>query len=320
MNLINFRAAIFCGIYCLCAYSMSVNAQEILIDFGNPAASGTTGRELSPFANNSALFTTTLNADGISNSNVLRNPIEDVPVPESGAAGLELTLNATVTSGNDSLFDNGAELRVTGLGLALRVQQALRVDPAIDANLFESAGVVHSLFRLDATHDEFLTLSFNQDVTVSAVVLNNLDPGETFQFGSATNITDLSDMTLPDLTLGTFVSAGDAFGALQTFTFETPIVIPADEEILVGQTGVNPDTLSPSTVGVGFERIILTLGGGDSPLIGDVNLDGMVDFLDIPEFIARVTGGEFQAEADINGDGDVDFLDIPEFIDLLTGA
>ena len=318
MNLINFRAAIFCGIYCLCAYSMSVNAQEILIDFGNPAASGTTGRELSPFANNSALFTTTLNADGISNSNVLTNPI-DVNVPESGAAGLGLTLNATVTSGNDSLFDNGAQLRVTGLGLALRVQQALRVDPAIDANLFESAGVVHSLFRLDATHDEFLTLSFNQDVTVSAVVLNNLDPGETFQFGSATNITDLSDMTLPDLTLGTFVSAGDAFGALQTFTFETPIVIPADEEILVGQTGFDPATLAGSNTGVGFEQIILTLGGA-SPLLGDVNMDGTVDFLDIPEFIARVTGGVFQAEADINGDGEVGFLDIPEFVDLLTGA
>ena len=318
MNLINFRAAIFCGIYCLCAYSMSVNAQEILIDFGNPAAPGTTGGLLSTYANNSALFTTTLNADGISNSNVLTNPI-DVNVPESGAAGLGLTLNATVTSGNDSLFDNGAQLRVTGLGLALRVQQALRVDPAIDANLFESAGVVHSLFRLDATHDEFLTLSFNQDVTVSAVVLNNLDPGETFQFGSATNITDLSDMTLPDLTLGTFVSAGDAFGALQTFTFETPIVIPADEEILVGQTGFDPATLAGSNTGVGFEQIILTLGGA-SPLLGDVNMDGTVDFLDIPEFIARVTGGVFQAEADINGDGEVGFLDIPEFVDLLTGA
>ena len=318
MNLINFRAAIFCGIYCLCAYSMSVNAQEILIDFGNPFASGTTGGLLSPFANESALFTTTLNADGISNSNVLGTPIA-VSVPESGAAGLELTLNATVTSGNDSLFDNGAQLRVTGLGLALRVQQALRVDPAIDANLFESAGVVHSLFRLDATHDEFLTLSFNQDVTVSAVVLNNLDPGETFQFGSATNITDLSDMTLPDLTLGTFVSAGDAFGALQTFTFETPIVIPADEEILVGQTGFDPATLAGSNTGVGFEQIILTLGGA-SPLLGDVNMDGTVDFLDIPEFIARVTGGVFQAEADINGDGEVGFLDIPEFVDLLTGA
>ena len=49
-------------------------------------------------------------------------------------------------------------------------------------------------------------------------------------------------------------------------------------------------------------------------------MDGMIDFLDIPEFIARVTGEVFQAEADINGDGDVDFLDIPEFIDLLTGA
>ena len=172
---------------------------------------------------------------------------------------------------------------------------------------------------MDATHDEFLTLSFNQDVTVSAVVLNNLDPGETFQFGSATNITDLSDMDLPDLTPGTLTVAGDGFGALQTFTFETPIVIPADEEILVGQTGFDPATLAGSNTGVGFEQIILTLGGA-SPLLGDVNMDGTVDFLDIPEFIARVTGGVFQAEADINGDGEVGFLDIPEFVDLLTGA
>ena len=163
-------------------------------------------------------------------------------------------------------------------------------------------------------------LSFNQDVTVSAIVINDIGPGETFQFGSATNITDLSDLTLPDLTLGTFVSAGDGFGDLQTFTFETPVEIAAGEEIVVGQTGFDPATLTGANTGTGFERIILTLGGGDSPLIGDVNLDGMVDFLDIPEFIARVTGGEFQTEADINGDGDVDFLDIPEFIDLLTGA
>ena len=54
--------------------------------------------------------------------------------------------------------------------------------------------------------------------------------------------------------------------------------------------------------------------------LGDVNQDGMVDFLDITPFIAVVTGGGFQFEADTNGDGEVDFLDIVPFINLLTGA
>ena len=53
-------------------------------------------------------------------------------------------------------------------------------------------------------------------------------------------------------------------------------------------------------------------------LLGDVNLDDDVNFLDIPAFIGVITGGGFQIEADINKDGAVDFLDIPLFIDLLT--
>jgi len=159
----NFRPAILCSVFCLCACSMSVNAQEILVDFGNPNSQGTTGNLLAPSANNSALFTTTLNDDGISNSNVLTAPLI-VPVPEAGAAGLELTLNATVTSGIDSLYDNGAQLRVSGLGLALRAQQNLRDDPTVNANDRQGANAVPaSIFRLDATHDEFLALSFNQD-------------------------------------------------------------------------------------------------------------------------------------------------------------
>ena len=55
-------------------------------------------------------------------------------------------------------------------------------------------------------------------------------------------------------------------------------------------------------------------------LLGDVNLDRTVDFLDIVPFIDVVTGGGDQAEADINGDGAVDFLDIVPFIDILTGS
>ena len=53
-------------------------------------------------------------------------------------------------------------------------------------------------------------------------------------------------------------------------------------------------------------------------LIGDVNLDGEVNLLDIAPFIVLVIAVEFQPEADINQDGSVDLLDINPLIELLT--
>ena len=53
-------------------------------------------------------------------------------------------------------------------------------------------------------------------------------------------------------------------------------------------------------------------------LLGDVNRDGVVDFLDISPFIAVLALNGFQAEADTNEDGEVNFLDIPPFIFFLA--
>ena len=55
-------------------------------------------------------------------------------------------------------------------------------------------------------------------------------------------------------------------------------------------------------------------------LLGDVNRDGIVNFLDIAPFIGVLTGPGDQAEADINQDGIVNFLDIAPFIGILTGT
>ena len=55
-------------------------------------------------------------------------------------------------------------------------------------------------------------------------------------------------------------------------------------------------------------------------LLGDVNLDGEVDFADISQFISVLSDGGDQAEADVNEDGLVDFADIGPFIGLLSGA
>lgn len=69
-----------------------------------------------------------------------------------------------------------------------------------------------------------------------------------------------------------------------------------------------------------IENLVVTSLSTSTVLLGDVNLDGMVTFLDISPFIAilSATGG-FLAEADIDGNGVVNFLDIAPFIEILAG-
>jgi len=52
-------------------------------------------------------------------------------------------------------------------------------------------------------------------------------------------------------------------------------------------------------------------------ILGDVNQDGVVDFSDIPDFVALLQTSEFLEEADTNRDTVVNFLDIVPFIGLL---
>ena len=53
--------------------------------------------------------------------------------------------------------------------------------------------------------------------------------------------------------------------------------------------------------------------------LGDVNLDGLVNFSDISPFIGLLATRRFQLEADIDENGRVDFLDISPFIGVLSG-
>ena len=53
--------------------------------------------------------------------------------------------------------------------------------------------------------------------------------------------------------------------------------------------------------------------------LGDVDLNGVIDFFDIAPFIAVLSANSFQFEADIDGDNDVDFFDIQPFISILAG-
>ena len=71
--------------------------------------------------------------------------------------------------------------------------------------------------------------------------------------------------------------------------------------------------------GLGPQLLLEVIEVPDPFLLGDVNLDDAVDFLDIPAFIAVLMSGEYQIEADIDQNEVVNFDDIPAFIDILIG-
>ena len=88
--------------------------------------------------------------------------------------------------------------------------------------------------------------------------------------------------------------------------------------VLTGTAGGNVDPIAPELAFV--SALQLTAVGGDAVVLGDVNLSGAADFLDIAPFIAVLSGGGSQAEADTNESGTVDFLDIAPFIAILSGS
>lgn len=54
--------------------------------------------------------------------------------------------------------------------------------------------------------------------------------------------------------------------------------------------------------------------------LGDVNMDGTVNLLDIGPFVDLLSSGGFKFEADMNGDGVVNLLDVQLFIDALSAG
>lgn len=75
-----------------------------------------------------------------------------------------------------------------------------------------------------------------------------------------------------------------------------------------------------SSFETGNDTNIVTIGYQQSAdvLLGDVNLDGTVNLLDVAPFVNLLSSGNYQAEADINSDGAVNLLDVAGFVELLS--
>ena len=99
-----------------------------------------------------------------------------------------------------------------------------------------------------------------------------------------------------------------------------------DHTLGAGETAVIHIAFSDGTGSVGGHHLFLdnvAFSGtvvGAGVLLGDVNLDGVINFLDIAPFIVVLSGGGYQAEADCDENGAVNFLDISPFIAILSGS
>jgi hypothetical protein len=56
------------------------------------------------------------------------------------------------------------------------------------------------------------------------------------------------------------------------------------------------------------------------PPLGDVNLDGVVNGLDVDPFVDRLLNGPYQIEPDMNGDGFINGLDVDPFVEAVAGG
>ena len=187
-----------------------------------------------------------------------------------------------------------------------------------DLNLFVEEQLDFDLFL-------FVSASTSSNVAISIVTPGA--PG-TISGGSFDQLANLLEFT-GDLDIS------DPFGLAggsQTIDLSTLALDPFDfNSVNVSQSGdvitVSGSLTINEMMDFGAVSIPIVVDGtfvatGTLPvpvLLGDVNLDSVVDFFDIGPFVAILSANGFQVEADINGDGDVDFFDIQPFINILSG-
>ena len=87
---------------------------------------------------------------------------------------------------------------------------------------------------------------------------------------------------------------------------------------VVASLGNNVDLIMDYAGGNGDDIALVAIAAG--VLLGDINLDGIVNLLDVGPFIDLIADGQFQTEADVNEDGVVNLLDAGPFIALLNGG
>ncbi len=199
-------------------------------------------------------------------------------------------------------------------GLSLEIESNLE-NGSFNASEFWSPSGSGAVNFIEANENMLAEFTTGSEVTLSQNVISN---SESFtlafdhKFGQAAGVLEVFfDGELLASLDGTtsYSAAPDTFSAYS---------ITIDDPSIFSRRGDLEFKVSGST-GTTFQLDNVVFGSVPEPNRGDVNLDGAVNFGDIPAFIMVLQSGVFQAEADVDLSGTVDFDDIPAFITVLQG-
>ena len=228
---------------------------------------------------------------------------------------LESGSTANIFGGNfvgDVTFNSGSNAFISGGNF----ERTVNVNPESNTNI--SGGTFDQLLLfsgapVDITGGSFNSLSTSSQTTVniSAGTINetivafgdfNLLGAEFFLDGvlidlelGETLVVDQRDVTLSGL-----YADGSPFEL-------TPVVGVFGDNIAGTDSFFDGSTLR-------IQRVAAVA----NVLVGDVNLDGAVNFGDIAPLVAVLANGDFQAEADTNFDESVNLLDVAPFVAILS--
>ena len=178
--------------------------------------------------------------------------------------------------------------------------QALNSDPesyflgVLGDNFLQEASVNGSVEEIGLINNSPNEISdfFNVELVVKR---NTID-----DFGVDGFLRDENGLVLQTVSLG-----GIDFSNVYDGSFNITYFVSVDNTAYIAHESIT------------FDNFRLKVSG--PVLKGDVDMDGDIDFADIPPFISALQSGVFQAEADCNCDAVVTFADIPAFIALLQG-
>ncbi len=137
-------------------------------------------------------------------------------------------------------------------------------------------------------------------------------------------LSTLAGGSISDVTaLATGMIGPGSGGQIDFFNVDVNLNGLTDSTLDANGTAIFLLELSGGTAGAGghhalLDNVAVSAAVAGTPVLkGDVDVDGDVDFDDIPAFISVLQSGVFQAEADCDCSTIVDFSDIPAFILIL---
>ena len=227
-------------------------------------------------------FTATFVVDSVVNTEFIRSNGLFVGLVTDPETG---TSAATGTTGA-ALFNNN---QVGGLGLQFLDDNSFRLARDGDNNANNIGGATINIEEAD-----------------QAAFVASLEDGFTF------TITVFDDNTIEAFTTGLSTDLAVARTAIGNTD-------PDFDSFLTNGIGLN-GSLQGGTGEMTISEVTLEATTGMVTVKGDVDRNGVVDFLDIQPFITVLATGGNQAEADVDCNGVVDFLDIQPFIGIWAGA